>query len=167
MKNFGRLGLTAMLVLALVVASFAQGAGPKGGAGDQGGVQGKQKGDALHRAGKLHKELLAKLNLTPVQQKQIADLDARFQQQMQELKQAPGEKKEKAPRLREISQAHHQAVMKVLTPAQQKQLQDLIAEMRAKAGDRKGDKRNPPPTSDKAKRGKNPPPDKSKNPPPH
>ena len=146
MKRLLKFATAAALGLALAAFGITQGAGPKGGAtgGDQGGIQGGQKGQrgqGLQRMAKMRQEIMAKLNLTPDQKRKIEGLNKSFKADLKNLREAPGDRKAKMPKMQELMQKHREAVGALLTPEQKKKFEELMKE-----------------AMDKARSGKNPPP---------
>ncbi len=136
MKLMQILGACA-LTLALGAFTFAQDAGPKGGGGSLPGVQGK-RGRAGGQGGAkrmvtMHADILAQLGLSSEQKTEIVALDKKFADDMKALAAEPGERKEKAPKMKALRDAHHQDLMKILTPEQGKKYDELWKEAMQKA----------------------------------
>lgn len=121
---------------ALATASFAQKPGPgQGGKGNKvdGGKGGPGQGGRMQGMRKMQEEILAKLNLTADQKAKIKSLNDKFQKEIQDLMKA-GDPQSNRDKFRELSKTHREAMLKILTPAQQKQYKTLIDEARKKFG---------------------------------
>ncbi len=157
--------LAGIVAASLATSTWAQGAGPKGGAkppqqGGKLGQPGQGKGGPGMRMGKMYGELMGKLDLSAAQKSRIAAIDAKHKDSMQKLMQAPGERDQKMTKFRELSQKHRSDVQAVLTPAQKAQFERLMKEAREKFRQNRGD----PGAPGKAGKG-NPPPGKGTPPP--
>ncbi len=134
-KIFTLVGIVAA-VGALATASFAQKPGP-GGQGGQGGKFGGGQGGPgqgrMQGMRKMQEEILAKLNLTADQKSKIKALNDKFQKDIQALMKS-GDPQSNRDKFRELSKNHRDAMMKILTPAQQTQYKKLIDEARKKFG---------------------------------
>lgn len=141
MKKLLTIFAVSVIAMSLSVASFAQDAGPKGGAPGLGGKAGRT--GQVGKLGKIHDEILAKLNLTQAQKDKIAALKKELQSKVSELRKS-GDKDAAKGKLRELMQEHSKAVMNVLTPAQKEQYAKLLKEYREKIGKGKGKGDIPP-----------------------
>ncbi|MBS1716275.1 MAG: Spy/CpxP family protein refolding chaperone [Armatimonadetes bacterium] len=126
-----------LLILSLLAVStaslLAQAPGPKAGAPGQGGAGGH--GEKMNRMGQMEKEILSKLNLTADQKKQIAALQKQLKPKrealMAQMKDAKGDRTKMQalrPQFQALRKEHEEGLMKILTPAQQKQFKDAIAQ---------------------------------------
>lgn len=163
MKNFMKLLVATMVVAAVAGSSFAQGAGPggkrggapgQGGPGGPGGPGGQRRGNFMNRDA----EVLAKLNLTDAQKKQVKELKSKTEEKMKEAFKgmggpgagagAKGGKGKGAPpaggppaggppagmreKMKEIFDGYTTGLKKILTPTQQKDYEKGMKELRAK-----------------------------------
>jgi len=151
MKNLARNLTFAVAIMALNSVSFAQGAGPQGGApgvGQQGGRRGGGQGmGGMRRMGgarmaQRNKELFAKLNLTADQKKKIEALQKKHQEKMRAtFTQAGGPSADRQAlmeKFREMQKGYRAELMKILTPAQEKQYSAAVKEMREKMRKERG-----------------------------
>jgi Spy/CpxP family protein refolding chaperone len=140
MKRIINIFIATGVMAALAVTSFAQGAGPKGGA--QGGAQGKagqgQKGPGGRRGGfgNMDAEILAKLNLTEAQKKDIKTLKEATQKKMMEMIKAGGgpggDRSAMREKLKPVMDGYQTGLKKIMTPAQFSEYEKAMKEMRKK-----------------------------------
>ena len=124
--------ILSVLVIAasLTAVSFAQGAGPKGGApGKQGGPGGE------HRFGRIEK-ILQDLNLTKDQKSKVKDLMKKTGDQLKDLHKSSGGGKGDKPtpetreKMKAIMKGFHDELFKILTPDQQKKFKEEMKKLR-------------------------------------
>ena len=116
-------------LMGLATSSFAQAAGPKGGATglDQG--VGKGQGQRLQALAKVNKEILAKLDLSKQQQRQVEAHQKKSQAAMQALREkAQGLKDRKGlvEELQKIQKESRDGMLKILTAEQQAKYKELL-----------------------------------------
>lgn len=140
MKKFLTLVTAVGLAVSLSAISLAQGAGPKNG-GQGSTTQKGQKGQEGRRGGmmmrgKMMQEILAKLNLTADQKKKIEALQASTREKIKALrdKNKGGDMRSMRDQFRPIMEAHQKGMKDILTDAQEKKLEELMKEARAKRG---------------------------------
>ncbi|HMS54134.1 MAG TPA: hypothetical protein PKA27_01915 [Fimbriimonadaceae bacterium] len=139
MNKFLKVASLSLCALAMASMSFAQAAGPKGGAGKPGaGVQkgapgggpgaGRQGG--MRRGMGMNEEMMAKLGLSADQKKKIEALNKKTQDQMKAVFEGSKGDREKArEKMRPIMENQRNEMKKILTPAQQAKLEQLRKEM--------------------------------------
>jgi len=143
--------LLAVASMAVTAISSAQTAGPQGGAPAVG--QGQQAG--RHGAGaKKLQEALSKLNITDAQKSQIKDIMSKMQAERKDLmgqvKAGKLTKDQARAQMMEKGKASREAIMKILTPEQKKELAaTLKADRKGNKGGKagKGNKAGSPPPS--------------------
>lgn len=130
----------AASVIGLSVVGVAQGAGPRGGAG-AGGFQGGPGGPGgaggfggmRKMMQEMHEKILAKLNLTPKQKKEVAALDKKRDDARDEMRKSmkPGVDRESMrPKMKKIQDDYTAGMKKTLTKEQYKKYEDLMKAQR-------------------------------------
>jgi periplasmic protein CpxP/Spy len=140
MKKLINIAIAASLMAALTATSFAQGAGPAGGAKGGAQGQGQGKGPGGRRGGMMamDAEVLAKLNLTESQKKDIKKLKEDTGKKMKDVFQDAkgGDREAMRDKMKGIFEGYQTGLKKILTPSQFAQFEKEMKEIRKKMGNR-------------------------------
>lgn len=128
MKKLLALLATTVLALAVVAPAFAQQPGPGGRPGGAGGQGRMMNPERMKQLEEIRTKVLGQLGLTAAQKTKIQALDKKLKEDVDKLMKAPGEQREKAPKLRELRQKHQEATMAILTETQKTKFQELMRE---------------------------------------
>jgi Spy/CpxP family protein refolding chaperone len=135
MKKIVMVSVVLSAAFALTTASFAQTAGPSGGAPAAGFV-GKKGGGALQIL-KINKDILAKLNLTAEQQGKIEELDKKLRKDVGALRKeqkaqgANVDKDAMKQKRADLMKEYREGLLAILTDSQQEQYKTMFrAEMK-------------------------------------
>ncbi len=139
----------------LTCVSMAQGAGPAGGnvtPTAQAGPAGQRKAGGQKAMMELQAKILKQLNLTADQETQIKALDKKTMGEIKDFRKEnkgaggnPTDKNDPArtalrEKLKAITKAHHDGLMAILTPDQQKQYQTLMKQAMQELRNKKGNR---------------------------
>lgn len=167
MKNVLKIFVATAVMGVLTVSAFAQGAGPTAGGkgGPQAGAKGKGPGGGRRGMLQMDSEILAKLKLTPDQDKKVKALKAETQKKAEALRKSlgagkggakagagappaggPGGRPQISPEVREkmkaINEGYVAGLKKILTPNQfatyEKEVKAMRDKMKAQFGNRAG-----------------------------
>jgi Spy/CpxP family protein refolding chaperone len=141
-----KLALTLVVVGAafgLASETFAQAAGPRGGAPGQagpgqrgpGGPGGRMRGGGMRRLQEMNNRIFAQLKLTPAQKTKVEALNKKTGAKMQEMMkgfQPGGDRQAMMAKFRGVQQEHRKELMKILTPEQGKKYEALVKAEREK-----------------------------------
>lgn len=120
---------TAAIALSLAATAGAQAAGPKEG---QKPAFGSEKRQAAMK--KMRAELLAKLDLSDEQKQKVEALDKKFAEDLKAaMKASKGDREAAKGKMGEMRKSHQEAMMKILTPEQQRKFMDFRKEAMKKA----------------------------------
>lgn len=118
-----------LLAAGLATAALAQDAKKPGAPPAKPGAAQKGKGEGRKRM----QELMAKLNLTPEQKTKVTDILKASREEGKKIRSGSGTPEEKKSKMHELQQGTREKWMAVLTPEQQKQAKELVAQGRKKA----------------------------------
>ncbi|MGV3615305.1 MAG: Spy/CpxP family protein refolding chaperone [Fimbriimonas sp.] len=133
--------------LGLAGETFAQAAGPRGGAqggpgqGGPGGPGGRMRGGGMRRMQEMQAKIFAQLKVTPAQKTKIDALNkktqAKFQAMMKDFKPG-GDREAIRKKFRGVQDEHRKEMDKILTPDQRKKYDTLMKAERAKMRSMRG-----------------------------
>lgn len=159
MKKIVISSLVAGAVFALAACSFGQAAGPKGGVKTSPGQQ--KPGQNQRRGARMDQQILAKLNLTAAQKKQVAALAKTMQAKQKALRekmQNSTDRTKMRSEMMAMRKSYGDSLKKILTAAQWTKYEALRKEMMEKMRKEFGNRRpgSPPPgaSANAAKKGK-------------
>lgn len=152
MKKTISIIIAAVMGMTLVTSAFAQGAGPAGGqkqggpGGRQGGPQGGPQGGRMRmNPMQMDEPILAKLNLSGDQKKQVKNLKEQTGKKMKELMekgQKGGDRTKMREEFRSMMKGYNDGLEKILTAPQQaqykKEMEAARKKMREQWGNRQG-----------------------------
>ncbi len=151
MKKTISIIIAAVMGMTLVTSAFAQGAGPaggqkQGGPGGPGGRQGGPQGGRMRmNPMQMDEPILAKLNLSGDQKKQVKNLKEQTGKKMKELMekgQKGGDRSKMREEFRSMMKGYNDGLEKILTAPQQaqykKEMEAARKKMREQWGNRQG-----------------------------
>lgn len=163
MKKFVSVIIAGALIAGLVSTALSQGAaGPKGQKGGQtkpGAPGGPGQGQGGRRMGMNFLEQI-KPPLTADQKSKIQKVMESMRAEFQKLREAPGDRESKRPKMEALRKKQMEAFNKILTKPQQESLKKLQEEMRKRfqqGGGPGGRPGGPPPAGGKPPKGNKPP----------
>lgn len=143
MKKITMLFVAVGAMLALTTASMAQGPGPSGpppGQGGPGGAGGRRGGGMM----KMTADILAKMDLTKDQKKQLKTLEKTMAGDMKAMREkmnltkgtrpTDAQRTEMRASMMKMNKSFHDGLAKILTPDQLKAFEKAVAEARSKMG---------------------------------
>lgn len=128
MKKLLALLATTVLAIAVAAPALAQAPGPGGRPGGAGGQGRMMNPERMKQLEEMRTKILGQLGLSAQQKTKIQALDNKLKEDLEKLVKAPGELREKAPKMRELRQKHQQDTMAVLTEPQKTKFQELMRE---------------------------------------
>lgn len=157
MKKTISIIIATAMAMTLVTSAFAQGAGPaggqkggqrQGGPGGPGGRQGGPGGGMRRNPMQMDEPILAKLNLSGDQKKQVKNLKDQTAKKMKELmdkaQKGGGDRSKMRDEFRSMMKGYNDGLEKILTAPQQAQYKKEMEAARKKMRDQFGNRQGGP-----------------------